>query len=320
MNTYAPQALGEGQLNLLQNISLEVQQNDIIGLVGETGSGKSVLINSIGRNLEPPLWQETAELTLNLNGSRENLLDKDGEGLESIWGAGIAFIPPNARDRLNPIMKVGEQVSNIIQARSEISPEAADEKVIEMFALVGMPAPETSFNSYPHELSGGMAQRVIISVALSMTPKLLLADEPTMGLDVTIQAQVLDLMADLLRTEFRGGAILATRDLGTVANYCNRVAVLCNGQLVEFADVREFFSNATHPYSEYLLKAAFATHEQRSWDEFGSAKSKDEIESHRENSCRFAARCPIVEEICWSADPATTSIGEAHQIRCHVLG
>ncbi|MCS5612252.1 MAG: ATP-binding cassette domain-containing protein, partial [Candidatus Poribacteria bacterium] len=216
LNTFYPLEFEKDQKKLLDNINLLVQQNDVLGLVGETGAGKSILIDSIGRNLEPPLWSDAETLSIHLDSKSENLLEKGADELRNIWGNGIAFIPPNARERLNPIMNVGQQVSNVIQSNSNLSRKESDKKVVEIFEMVKMPDPENNFFSFPHELSGGMAQRVIISVALSMSPKLLLADEPTMGLDVTIQAQVLDLMAELLKEKFEAAAILATRDLGIV--------------------------------------------------------------------------------------------------------
>ncbi|MCK4814621.1 ABC transporter ATP-binding protein, partial [bacterium] len=304
------------QAKILDAINLSVYQNDILGLVGETGAGKSVLIDSIGCNLTPPLWLEAEKLSIILDHQIENLLEKEEGELRKIWGKGIAFIASNARDRLNPILTIGQQFSNILQANFNLSREEAYKKAIEMFEMVQMSDPKQNFNNYPHELSGGMAQRVVISIALSMSPKLLLADEPTMGLDVTIQRQVLDLMASILRN-LQSSVILATRDLGIVANYCNKVAVMCNGQLAEFTEVREFFKNAVHPYSHYLLKAAFASHKKEDLIESESAITKDEMELRRENSCRFVNRCPLAQEVCWSANPPEKLISPTHYIRCH---
>lgn len=259
LNVYCPLILQKRQAELLKNINLVVKQNDIVGLAGETGSGKSVLLDAIGCNLTPPLWLETEKLSINLGGEVVDLVGKDEGELRKVWGTGMAFIPPNARDKLNPVLTVGEQFSNIIRVNSKLTKEKAHEKVVDMFRVVQMPDPERNYDSLPDELSGGMVQRVVISIALSMSPKLLLADEPTMGLDVTIQAQVLDLMANLIR-KLGSSAILATRDLGIVANYCNKVVVMYGGQIVEFAGVRDFFKKPVHPYSRYLLEMAFASH------------------------------------------------------------
>ncbi len=195
LNTYCPSPLQRGTVMLLNDISLIVEEEDIVGLVGETGAGKSVLINSIGCNLTSPLWSRADELAINCNGVHERLLDKDEEDMRKFWGKEIAFIPPNARDRLNPLLKIGKQFGNVLQAKSQLSDEDIQAAILAMFKNVQMPDPIQNLNNYPHELSGGMAQRVVVSIAMAMSPQLLLADEPTMGLDVTIQKQVLDLMA-----------------------------------------------------------------------------------------------------------------------------
>ncbi len=315
LNMYCTSALEGKRVKLLDNISFVVNQNDTLGLVGETGGGKSILIDAIGCNPTPPLWVEADEISVRFDHQLENLYQMDEEELRKIWGKEIAFIPSNARDRLNPILTVGKQVANVIEANLQLSREEARQKVIEMFKMVQMPDPERNFDNYPHELSGGMAQRVVISIALSMSPRLLLADEPTMGLDVTIQTQVLDLMANLLK-KVQSSVILATRDLGIVANYCNKVAVMCNGQMVEFAEVRDFFKNAIHPYSHYLLAAAFTSH-GRAVD-LESALTKGEIvEARSEAGCRFADRCRSAKEVCWSVNPPESFLTANHYVRCH---
>jgi len=316
LNIYCHSAGGTRRLRLLDDVSFVLNQNEILGLVGETGSGKSILIDAIGCNPKPPLWVEAEKLVANFDGRLDNLLEKDEEELRRIWGKEIAFIPPNARDRLNPMLRVGKQVCNVVEANLELSREEARQKVIEMFKMVRLPDPLQNFDNYPHELSGGMAQRVLISIALSTSPKLLLADEPTMGLDVTIQAQVLDLMADLLE-KLQSSVILATRDLGIVANYCNRVAVMGDGQLVEFAEVRDFFKDSVHPYSRYLLAAAFASHGKTV--DLGSEMAKADLaeEIGEKSGCRFANRCGLAKEVCWSVTPPAMFVSPTHYVRCH---
>jgi len=261
LNVYCPSSSSKKkQVKLLNNISFTLNQNEILGLVGETGSGKSVLINAVGCNLPPPLWAESEVLSINVGNHMENLYGKNEDELRKIWGKKIAFIPTNAKSRLNPILTIGKECSDIVQANLKISSEKVHEKVIEMFKMVQMPDPQRNFDNYVHELSGGMAQRVLLSIAFCLSPKLLLADEPTMGLDLTIQRQILDLMANLIK-KAQSSVILATRDLAIVANYCNKVAVLRKGQIVEFAEVREFFRNPKHSYSRSLLEASFASSE-----------------------------------------------------------
>ena len=315
LNVYAP-SLVRDRIRILSNIDLTVRRNDTVGIVGETGSGKSVLIGAVGCNLNSPLWFDAEKLSLNIDRRFEDLIGKDEDELRKIWGKGIAFIPPNARDRLNPVLKVGEQFMNVIQANSGVSREEAREKVMEMFRMVQMPSPERNFDNLPDELSGGMAQRVVIAMALFMSPKLLLADEPSMGLDVTIQAQVLNLMMSLVN-QLASGVILATRDLGIVAHYCNKVAVMCMGQIVEFAEVREFFKRALHPYSHYLLAAAFASHGQVIKEKWDSLETKNVMELRRETGCVFVNRCSLKDEVCGSEDPPEKSVSSSHYVRCH---
>lgn len=315
LNVFCPSATKGSRTNLLDNVNLRIYQDDILGLVGETGAGKSILIDAIGCDPKPPLSVEAKRLSIQFDSESRELLELEEEELSKIWGKVIAFIPPNARDKLNPILKVGKQVENVLLAKLGISREESHRRVVEIFRKVQMPDPERNYYNYPHELSGGMAQRVLISIALSVSPKLLLADEPTMGLDVTIQTQVLDLMVGLLRN-LRSGVILATRDLGIVANYCNEVAVLCRGQLVELSEVNDFFRAARHPYSHYLLAAAFAVHGRQV--ELDLTGKRDLIpEKNHEKGCRFADRCVHVMEVCRSVRPNEDYISERHYVACH---
>lgn len=315
LNVYCPSAFTGSNRRLLNGISFTLEQADVVGLVGETGSGKSVLIDALGRNPQPPLWMEAAELSVRHDGEWQSLLDKDEEALRRVWGKDIVFVPPNARDRLSPIITVGEQACNVVQTNLKLARADAKAKVIEMFRLVQMPDPARNYENYPHELSGGMAQRVVLAIALAMTPKVLLADEPTMGLDVTIQTQVLELMSGLLN-QLRAGVLLATRDLGIVANYCNKVAVLGHGELVEIAPVRDFFRNARHPYSRYLLAAAFAS-------QAGGAGLDAEIVGFAADQravtsgCPFAPRCRLASDRCWRMPADVCAVSDGHQVKCH---
>lgn len=319
LNVYCPTSFGAGSMRILDDVSLTIREHDTVGLVGETGAGKSVLIDAIGKNLKPPLSFQASDLTIWSNGKQESLLSKSEEELKKIWGAAIAFIPPNARDRLNPLIPVGDQFINLVRAHRRISTDDAKKIVTDMFRMVQMPDAEQNLRNYPHELSGGMAQRVVVSFALFLAPRLLLADEPTMGLDVTIQKQVLDLMGRLF-DDLHAGVVIATRDLGIVANYCNQVAVLCNGQVAELSPVREFFRNARHPYSHYLLEAAFASHGMSERIDSQKVATRSEMEIKGERGCRFAGRCPQAKEmkgLCWSMNPPKVILAEDHIVRCH---
>jgi len=245
--------------SILNNIDIELKQNEIIGLVGESGSGKSVLINAIGCNINPPLKMNVDLLTINdCEKSYDLTKKKEDEMREEIWGNLIVFIPTNAKERLSPIFTVGKQCIDIVKSKLKLSDIQAKKKVIEMFKLIKMPDPENNFNSYIAELSGGMAQRILLAIAFLMSPKLLLADEPTLGLDLTIQKQVLDLMRYLIEKS-RLSAIIATRDLGIIANYCSKVIVLEKGNIVEINEVNDFFCHPKHEHSLKLLRASFAT-------------------------------------------------------------
>ena len=315
LNVYCPTE-NRKNIKILDNISFDLEENDILGLVGETGSGKTVLINSLGKNLSNPLWMDSKNLMFNFVNQKIDLTVKSLEEMKKIWGKGIAFIPPNAKERFNPILKIGQQFINIIQAHTKLSKIDARKEGINCFKKVNMPAPERVMDDYPHNLSGGMAQRVLISIALFLSPKLLLADEPTMGLDVTIQKQVLDILYNLI-SEMNSSVILATRDLGIVANYCNKVGVLCNGQLVEFSDKTNFFNNAKHPYSKYLLEAAFSSQGKMLKEDFQLLKSRNEIETRTERGCRFSSRCKLVDKVCFKKDPPDFFIEKGHLIKCH---
>ncbi len=314
LSVYAPSAFTGTSRKLLNGITITLEQSDVVGLVGETGSGKSVLIDALGRNPQPPLWMEAEELSVRNGEAWENLLDKDEEQLRRIWGKAIVFIPPNARERLSPIITVGDQACNVMQANLKLDRAQARAKVLEMFRLVQMPDPARNYENYPHELSGGMAQRVVLAIALAMTPQVLLADEPTMGLDVTIQTQVLELMSGLLK-ELRAGVLLATRDLGIVANYCNKVAVLGQGELVEMGTVRDFFKNARHPYSRYLLAAAFAS--QSGGVGLDAEVSGFSTGKRVGNGCSFAPRCSLSGDQCWDVNPEMSAVSEGHEVKCH---
>ena len=316
LNTYCMSSVGEEPLKILDDVNLVVEENDILGLVGETGSGKTVLINSVGRILRNPLRSEARHISFSTANRKIDLKDYFHDDMKKIWGKGIGFIPTNARERLNPVLTVGQQFANIIQTHTKLTQKEAREETIDYFRQVQMPAPERTVDSLPQALSGGMAQRVIISIALFLSPRLLLADEPTMGLDVTIQKQVLDIFHELIK-KMNSSVLLATRDMGIVANYCNMVAVLCSGQLVEFTSKRGFFKDAKHPYSKYLLEAAFTLHGSAVEDEMEASKSKGEIELKTQKGCRFVTRCGETIEACSLVDPPEVIVGPNHFVRCH---
>jgi ABC-type dipeptide/oligopeptide/nickel transport system ATPase component len=236
---------------VLNGVHLAVAAGERVGLVGESGSGKSVLAWSILGLVPPP--GRVIGGTVRFGGL--DICTASEPELRRVRGKEIALVASNARAHLNPIVPVGEQLVQVFLARHPVTRAVAEARALEMLEAVGIPDPSRRMRAYPHQLSGGMAQRVVIAMALACEPTLLVADEPTSGLDVTIQVQILELVHRLLRD--RGlAALITTRDLGVVAHYCDRVAVIRAGAIVEVAAVRDFFARPQHPYSRTLLAAA----------------------------------------------------------------
>ena len=245
-----------GTREVLKGVDLALEDGQILGLVGESGSGKSVLLEALLRLLRKP-WRVTAG-AVRFRG--RDLLTMDEPALEAIRGKDLALALANPRQHLNPIMPIGRQLANVIRAHRPMPAAAALEEAAGLLRAFGIPDPVLRLQSYPHELSGGMCQRVILALATANKPSILLVDEPTSGLDVTISVQILDLMSEAART-LRSGLLLVSRDLGVVAHYCERVAVMQDGRIVEEASVRSFFDAPRHSYSRKLLLAAAAARE-----------------------------------------------------------
>jgi ABC-type dipeptide/oligopeptide/nickel transport system ATPase component len=239
-----------GVVKALSGVNLRLESGRMLGLVGESGAGKTTLAHSIMRVVPPPgrvVKGETKLYGRDLQKLRES-------ELRQVRGKEIAMIVPNPRAELNPLLTIGEQLANVARAHLRLEKGAARERAVEILSHVKIPDPKRRANAYPHELSGGMAQRVVIAMAMIGEPKVTISDDATSGLDVTVQAQVLDLTLSLLR-EHRSASLMITRDLGIVANYCDHVAVLYRGRLLEAAGVRSFFDNPRHPYSIELVSA-----------------------------------------------------------------
>jgi ABC-type dipeptide/oligopeptide/nickel transport system ATPase component len=249
----------DGQPNkAVEGVSFTLREGETLGVVGRTGSGKSVLARSIMGLVSEPGY--VAGGSIRFRG--QELVGLPDEKYNTLRGSDIALIVSNPRARLNPLLSVGKQLANVVRAKRALDGKAAFARGVELLKSVSIADPARVAHMLPHELSGGMCQRVVIAMALAHSPRLLLADEPTAGLDVTIQMQVLELMAKLVRE--RGSALLLmSRDLGVVAHYGERVAVLMEGKIVEESPVREFFNRPKHPHSSYLLKAAFAARGER---------------------------------------------------------
>jgi peptide/nickel transport system ATP-binding protein len=294
-----------GTVPVVRGAQFRVDRGEILGFVGETGAGKSVIVMTLLR-----LLGDNGKVTRgSVMFDGRDILSLSEREVERIRGRDIGLIMQNARSALDPLTKVGIQVGTVYQTHVGASRDEARRKTLEMLRLVQLADPERVADARPDELSGGMAQRISIAMALVCQPKLLLADNPTSGLDVTVQAQVLDLLA-ALAAESGLATVLATSDLGIVAQYCDRVAVLYGGEIVEHADVETFFNDARHPYSLGLIAAASYIRRDRRPTEAGL---EERLEA---DGCQFVSRCPIGERICVDRHPEL--VGASHRVRCHL--
>ena len=303
-----------GEVQAIRDVSFGLDKGEIIGIVGESGSGKSVTSLSIMGLLAYPGRVKDGEILFN----GEDLLKKKKSEMRKIQGDHIAMIFQDPMTSLNPLFKIGDQITEAILTHHKIKKEDAKKRALEMLRLVGIPSPEKRFHSYPHEFSGGMRQRAMIAMALSCEPELLIADEPTTALDVTIQAQILELMEDI-RAKKNTGILMITHDLGVVAEMCSRVVVMYAGRIVEEAPVQELFADPKHPYTQGLIGSV---------PKLGSGvESLPSIPgsvpdlSVMPKGCKFAPRCKYAMDICHQQEPELADINEAgtRKCRCHLL-
>lgn len=302
----------EGIVKAVNDVSFEIRDGETLGIVGESGCGKSVTSFSImGLVPMPPGRIEGGEILF----KGKDLLTLGNKGMQKIRGNEISMIFQEPMTALNPVMTVGRQITEVINLHTTLNPEEQWEKAVEMIRKVGISEPEKRANCYPHELSGGMRQRIMIAMALSCEPSLLIADEPTTALDVTIQAQILELMKEMQK-EYNSALLLITHDLAVVAETVDRVIVMYAGQLVENADVDTLFKDAKHPYTQGLL---------RSIPVLGNAEKKLEAIEGRVPSlidlpsgCPFNNRCKQVMDRCRTENPVLTDLGGGHIVRCHL--
>ncbi|MEK5164064.1 ABC transporter ATP-binding protein [Paenibacillus sp. FSL R5-0527] len=299
-----------GVIKAVDGVSFTVSKGETLGIVGESGCGKSITSLSI-MQLLPKRVGRVAAGEIRFEG--KNLLTASRREMRQIRGNRIAMIFQEPMTSLNPVFKVGKQVSEAARYHLKIGKQEARRRVVEMLAKVGIPRPEKIFDQYPHQLSGGMRQRVMIAMAMVCNPSLLIADEPTTALDVTIQAQILDLMRDLQSKE--GTSIMMiTHDLGVVAEMCDRVVIMYAGQVVEETDVKTLFREPRHPYTRGLLASLpqLAGDADRLKSIPGQVPNPLEMPS----GCRFAPRCPMRVERCEQAEPELKEIAPGHLCRC----
>ena len=313
-------AFGSRAPHVVDNVSFEVERGEILALVGESGCGKSISCLALTSLLPTPPARVSADAILFREGAEEiDLARVSARRLRKVRGGGIAYIFQEPSVSLNPVFRIGSQIAEVLELhRPEVTDRRAE--VVELLKLVGIPAPETRVDAYPHELSGGMQQRVMIAMALAGNPKLLIADEPTTALDVTIQAQILELIDDLRRKRDMA-VILVTHNLGIVAEKADRVAVMYAGNIVEYAATGQLLKHPSHPYTRALLKAVPHLG--------GDGKRLSTIPGHVPSAddfapgCRFSDRCERFEtlseaerEQCRNCIPGRTEPENGHFVRC----
>lgn len=301
-----------GVMKAIDGIDFHLNKNEILGVVGESGCGKSVTCQSVMR-----LYDEKylAIIKGEVLFDEKNLLECSEKQMEQIRGAGISMVFQDALSSLNPVVRVGDQIIEAIRLHDKkISKEAAKEKALSILKLVGIPAYKERFYLYPHELSGGMRQRVMIAIALVCEPKILIADEPTTALDVTIQAQIMNLIIKM-RDELEMSVILITHDLAVVAETCDRVIVMYLGQIVEEADAKELFTNPQHPYTKGMMMSIPKMTEEHP-ERLFVIKGTVPLLSQIPKGCRFAPRCQYATEKCRNEMPQLVEFKDGHKIRC----
>ncbi|HNX32598.1 MAG TPA: ABC transporter ATP-binding protein [Holophaga sp.] len=302
----------KGVVPAVSGVTVSVKPGEILGLVGESGCGKSVTSLSILGLISPPGRIVDGRILF----EGRDLSKLDYNTMCGIRGNEIAMIFQEPMTSLNPVFTVGRQVSEAILLHRKITQEEAMQKTLEMFKLVGIPEPETRLDCYPHQLSGGLRQRVMIAMALVCEPKLLIADEPTTALDVTIQAQILDLMRDL-RKRLNTAIIMITHDLGVVAELCDRVVVMYAGEVVEEADIYTLFEKPSHPYTLGLMGSIPGTEASMGAD--GRLQTIPGMVPnllHLPKGCLFHPRCPFAKDACREKRPPLFELGEGHFAKC----
>jgi oligopeptide/dipeptide ABC transporter ATP-binding protein len=296
----------------VDGVSFVVNAGETVGIVGESGCGKSVTALSILRLIQPPGRIEPGSRIL-FEG--KDLVSLDDAGMRDVRGNRISMIFQEPMSALNPVFTVGDQVAEVARVHGEGSRRDAWNRAVEMLTLTGIPSPEERAKQYPHQLSGGMRQRVLIAMALMMNPALVIADEPTTALDVTIQAQILELLLDLQK-RLGTSILMITHDLGVIAETATRVLVMYGGEIVEEASVRTLFDSAHHPYTEGLMNAMPQITEPR--ERLNVIPGTVPPPTAWPSGCRFRDRCPYSWERCEREHPPLYQISEAHTSRCHL--
>ena len=299
-----------GEVKAVRGISFDVNQGEVLGIVGESGSGKSVTSLSIMGLLQHPGRVVDGEIFF----QDQDILSYGKRRMRRVRGKEIAMIFQDPMTSLNPVYTVGNQIMEMLQEHEDIGKGEAKRRAIEMLRIVGIPSPEKRIHNYPHEFSGGMRQRAMIAIALACSPKLLIADEPTTALDVTIQAQILELMKDLQKKTHMG-IIFITHNLGVVAEICDKVCVMYAGKMVEQGPVDDIFYNPSHPYTVGLLRSMPRV-DAESHERLIPIEGTPVDMLNPPEGCPFAPRCEHAMKICLKKMPPYVEIGKDHRSAC----
>lgn len=304
---------GGSTMKAVNGVNLQLNKKETLGIVGESGSGKSVTATALMRLIPSPPGKITNG-KIQFNG--RDLIGISEKEMRNVRGNDISMIFQDPITSLNPVLTVGNQIIEVIQAHETISKKDAAIKAVDMLKMVGIPEPEKRLKMYPHEFSGGMRQRVMIAIALACNPKLLIADEPTTALDVTVQAQILDLMKKL-QQEHDTAIIMITHDLGVVWELCDKVNVMYAGRTVESTTTRQLYEKPLHPYTWGLLESqiTMGTQEQQRLPAIPGSPP-DLTMPH--SGCHFSARCPLASDICRSTVPDLVEVQDNHFVACHL--
>lgn len=304
-----------GEVKAVRDISFDLHKGETLAMVGESGCGKTVTAKALMRLLPAHVAKIKSESKILYAG--EDVVQMSKKRLSQYRGSDISMVFQDPMTSLNPTMTIGKQITEAILLHKNISKEQAKDEAIEMLKLVNIPNAENRYKSYPHQLSGGMRQRVIIAIALSCNPKILIADEPTTALDVTIQAQIMDMLNDI-KKKLNTSVILVTHDLGVVANFAEKIQVMYAGQIIERGTVREIFYEAKHPYTRALLNSVPKP----------GGSSKEELYSLRGTPpdlildlkcCPFHERCQYCMPVCRQQMPDETVLSETHKLNCWLM-
>lgn len=303
----------DGVATAVDDVSYDVDKGETLGLVGESGCGKSVSALSIMRLIpDPPGKIVGGEILF----KGRDLLKISEKEMQDVRGNDIGMIFQEPMTSLNPVFTCGNQIEEVLVLHQKLSKAEAKEKAIEMLDLVGIPAPEQRYHEYPHQLSGGMRQRVMISIALACNPEILIADEPSTALDVTVQAQILELI-NKLQQELGTGVIIITHDLGVIAEVSKRVAVMYASKIVEYGDVIDIFANPKHPYTIGLLSSIPNINKRKS--RLSTIEGSVPFPTNFPKGCHFCTRCQFADEKCWNEEPPVVNISSSHTASCWKL-